>query len=133
MTVESKRPLSPHLQVYKWELHMLVSILNRFMGIGLAIAGTFMFVAWLMALASGEETYKNFMSLMTGYYYLGYAGAIGLTFAFFFHLCAGLRHFVLDAGAGFELTKNKLWAGLTLFAAVLLTAGTWLIIFGKAL
>jgi succinate dehydrogenase / fumarate reductase cytochrome b subunit len=112
---------------------MTVSILNRFMGVGLATVGTLVFVGWLLALASGEEAYKNFMGLMTGSYYLGYVVAVGLTFAFFFHLCAGIRHFVMDAGAGFELNANKLWAWMTLIIAALLTAGTWLIILGKAL
>jgi len=127
------RPLSPHLTIWKWGPHMAVSILNRAMGVGLATVGTLALVGWLMALASGEDAYKDFMGVITGSYYLGYVVAIGLTFAFFFHLCAGIRHFVMDAGAGFELDANRLWAWLTLIIAALLTAGTWLIILGKAL
>ncbi len=133
MALKQARPLSPHLQVYTWGPHMLVSILNRAMGVGLATVGTLLFVAWLMALASGPEAYKGFMDVITGSYYLGYIVAIGLTFAFFFHMAAGIRHFVMDAGAGFELKANQLWAWMTLVAAALLTAGTWLIILGKAL
>ena len=58
---------------------------------------------------------------------------IGLSFAFFFHMCAGIRHFVMDAGAGFELKTNRNWAWGTIVASVLMTGTMWLIIFGKAL
>ena len=133
MAEKRARPLSPHLQVYKWGPHMTVSIMNRMMGVGLATVGTLALVWWLMALASGEDAYKDFMGVISGSYYVGFVVAIGLTFAFFFHLCAGIRHFVMDAGAGFELDANRLWAWLTLIIAALLTAGTWLIILGKAL
>jgi len=132
MAVRNARPLSPHLGIYKWGPHMLVSIMNRAMGVGLATVGTLGFVGWLVALASGEAAYADFMSCVTSCYYLGYLIAIGLTFAFFFHMLAGIRHFVMDAGAGFELKANRLWSWLTLGGAVVLTVGTWLIIFGKA-
>ena len=126
------RPLSPHLTIWKWGPHMAVSILNRAMGVGLATVGTLALVGWLMALASGPEAYASFMGCVKNSYYLGYVVAIGITFAFFFHLCAGLRHFVMDAGAGFELHANRLWSWMTLFAAVVLTAGTWVIVLGKS-
>ena len=133
MALKQARPLSPHLTIWKWGVHMGVSILNRAMGVGLATIGTLALVWWLMALASGPEAYASFMTCAHGLYGLGYVVAIGLTFAFFLHLCAGLRHFVMDAGAGFELNNNKLWAWLTIIAAALMTAGTWIIVLGKAL
>ena len=53
---------------------------------------------------------------------------IGLTWAFFQHLFSGLRHFVLDAGAGYELKTNKLWSILVFVGALFATAATWLYI-----
>jgi succinate dehydrogenase / fumarate reductase cytochrome b subunit len=131
MARSSARPLSPHLRVYKWGPHMAVSILNRAMGVGLATVGMVALVGWLVAAASGEKSYETFMSWAS--WWPGYVVAIGLTFTFFFHLCAGLRHFVMDAGAGFELNTNRAWAWGTIIAAVVLTGGTWLVILWKGI
>ncbi len=133
MAVKNARPLSPHLSIWKPGIHMAVSIINRAMAVGLATVGTLMFVGWLVALASGAEAYGLFMSYVTGSFYLGYVVVVGLTLAFFFHLLMGIRHFVMDAGSGYELKSNRLWSWMTVFGAVLLTAITWLIILWKAL
>jgi succinate dehydrogenase / fumarate reductase, cytochrome b subunit len=125
------RPLSPHLTIWKWGPHMTVSILNRVMGVGLATVGTAMLVWWLVALASGPAAYGTFLGFTKSWY--GMIFPIGLSFAFFFHLCAGIRHFVMDAGAGFELTTNRLWAWATMIASVLLTAALWLCILARGL
>ncbi len=131
MARNTARPLSPHLTIWKWGPHMTVSILNRVMGVGLATVGTLFFTAWLIALGSGKEAYELVMSYAQGW--MGYVVAVGLSFAFFLHLCAGLRHFVMDAGAGFELTTNRLWAWGAIIAPILLTATMWLFISWKLL
>ena len=110
---------------------MAVSILNRAMGVGLSTVGMAALVWWLVAAASGKEAYERFMGWAT--WWPGTVVAVGLTFTFFLHLLAGLRHFVLDLGAGFELQTNRAWAWATLFGAVLLTGLTWLLIFWKGL
>ena len=120
------RPLSPHLTIYKWGPHMLVSILHRVTGAGLATVGAAALVWWLVAAASGEEAYKSFAGWATSW--LGIVVAVGLSWAFFQHLLSGLRHLVMDIGAGFEIERNKFWALMTLAAAFLLTAGLWLFI-----
>lgn len=139
----SARPLSPHLQVYKWGPHMAVSILHRASGDGLAIVGALMFLWWLGALAAGPEAYAAFVACVwhdpvgTGFHavtnILGKIVLIGLTWAFFQHLFSGLRHFVLDTGAGYELKTNKLWSTVVMVGAVLATAAAWLYIFKEAL
>jgi succinate dehydrogenase / fumarate reductase, cytochrome b subunit len=131
MARNTARPLSPHLTIWKWGPHMLVSILNRAMGIGLATVGAAALAWWLIAAAAGPEAYATFMACATSW--VGYVFAIGLSFAFFFHLCAGIRHFVMDAGAGFELVTNRNWAWLTIVIAVFLTGVVWLVILGKGL
>jgi succinate dehydrogenase / fumarate reductase cytochrome b subunit len=110
---------------------MLVSILNRAMGVGLATVGALGLTWWLIAVAAGPEAYARFMACATGWF--GKTVAIGLTFAFFFHLFSGIRHFVLDTGAGFELKTNRLWSLMVIGGAVTATLVMWLfILLGRA-
>ena len=124
------RPLSPHLQIWRWGPHMLVSILHRATGDGMATVGTFLFVWWLAALAGGEQSYATFVDVFTAeggaLNILGWIIAVGLTLALFQHMMTGIRHFFLDAGAGYELKGNKRWALATMVAAVALTVIYWL-------
>jgi succinate dehydrogenase / fumarate reductase cytochrome b subunit len=117
------RPLSPHLQIWRWGPGMLVSILHRVTGSGLAVVGLGVLLWWLGALAGGAESYATFQALASAWY--GKVVLIGLTWAFFEHMLSGIRHFVLDIGAGYELTTNNRWAALIPVIAVLLTAGFW--------
>lgn len=139
------RPRAPHLQVYKWGPAMAVSILHRASGDGLAIAGAGLFLWWLGAIAGGPEAYAAFTAWVwhdpsaepDAYHQianiLGKIVLVGLTWAFFQHLFSGLRHFVLDTGAGYELNTNKLWSIVVIAAGVLATAATWLYILAGAL
>jgi succinate dehydrogenase / fumarate reductase cytochrome b subunit len=108
---------------------MLVSILHRATGDGMALVGLGILVWWLGALASGAEAYTTFTDLMTSP--LGYVVLVGLSWAFFTHMMSGLRHFVMDIGAGYELDTNKLWSIASPVIAVILTAGFWAIILVK--
>jgi succinate dehydrogenase / fumarate reductase cytochrome b subunit len=126
MSRNPDRPLSPHLTVYKWGPHMLVSILHRVTGGALATVGAAALVWWLAAAAGGAQSYQSFVAWAT--WWPGIVVAVGLTWAFFQHLLSGLRHLVLDMGAGFELTTNKFWATMTLVGSVLLTVALWLLI-----
>jgi len=123
------RPLSPHLQVWKWGPHMLVSILHRVTGSGMATVGVGVLLWWLYALASGPEAYAKFLDCLTvesgAPNAIGYILGIGLTLSFFQHAMTGIRHFVLDAGAGYELKTNKNFAVLTMVVSVALTAILW--------
>lgn len=127
MAHQSDRPLSPHLTIYRWGPHMAVSIFHRATGDALAIAGTLMLLWWLGALASGPEAYASFVACASGV--IGKIVLIGLSWAFFQHLFSGLRHLVLDTGAGYELTTNKTYAMLVFVLALLATALLWGIIF----
>ena len=123
------RPMSPHLTIWKWGPHMLVSILHRVTGTGLAIVGGIAFVWWLLAVADGPEAYDGFFDLFTvesGKLNIhGYVLGIGLTWAFFQHALSGLRHFVMDMGAGYELSTNKFWSVMTLVGSAALTILFW--------
>lgn len=117
------RPMSPHLTVWKWGPHMLVSILHRVTGVGLATIGAGLFTWWLVAAASSPEAYASFTGWAAWKWSL--IVWIGLTWALFQHMLSGLRHFVMDVGAGYELSANKFWAVMTLLWAILLTALVW--------
>ena len=123
MPRDPSRPLSPHLTIWRWGPHMLVSILHRITGVGLAVVGGPVLVWWLLAIAGGPEAYDSF----TGWagWWLGIVVAVGLSWALVQHTLSGLRHFVMDAGAGYELGTNKFWATMTLAASILITAFFW--------
>ena len=106
---------------------MLVSILHRATGDAMALVGVPLLVWWLYAIAAGPESYAYFQSWFH-FLYLGYIVLVGMSFAFFEHMYSGLRHFVLDAGAGDELQTNKMWATAVPLAAILTTAAMWLYI-----
>ena len=127
----AQRPLSPHLSIWKWGPHMAVSILHRVTGDGMALVGLPVLLWWLGALASGPEAYATFAGHAGSWY--GLIVLVGLTWAFFSHMSSGIRHFVMDMGAGYELTTNKTVAVLVMGIAPLLTAGFWLIMVAKGL
>ena len=129
MSRNTGRPLSPHLTVWKWGPAMLVSILHRATGTALAIGGGIAFVWWLVAAASGAEAYDNFLAIATSWF--GYLVAVGLTWSFFQHLFSGLRHFVLDTGAGYELKANRIGSILTVVGSIVVTFAIWATVFVK--
>ena len=131
MATKGTRPLSPHLTIWKWGPHMLVSIVHRMTGAALAFAGLAVLVWWLMAIAGGADAYADFTKAAT--HPLGLVVLIGLTWAFFQHLLSGLRHLVMDSGAGFELDTNKRLAMLTLAGSLVLTLAVWVPVLGGML
>ncbi len=115
---------------------MLVSIVHRVMGTGLATVGTALLIWWLAAAAGGEQSYAAFTDLFTlekgGLNIPGWVLAVGLSFALFQHMASGVRHFFLDAGANFELKGNKTTAILTFVFSIAATAAFWAyLIWGK--
>jgi succinate dehydrogenase / fumarate reductase cytochrome b subunit len=128
MATEHTRPLSPHLGIWRWGPHMLVSILHRVTGAALSIAGLALLVWWLMAIAGDANAYADFTRAAT--HPLGLVVLIGLTWAFFQHLLSGIRHLVMDTGAGFELETNKRFAVGTLAGSLILTLLVWVSVLG---
>lgn len=139
MAQASNRPLSPHLQIWRWGPAMLVSILHRATGNALAFGGLALLLWWLGALASGPAAYETFVhwvwaaepgnALQSAANILGKIVLVGLTWAFFQHLVSGLRHFVLDIGAGYELNANARWSIMTMVVSALATIAFWAFVF----
>lgn len=122
-TGRKARPLSPHLQIWRWGPAMAISILHRVTGNGLAFVGLPVLLWWLGAIVAGPESYAHFATAATTI--PGRVVLIGLTWAFFNHFASGLRHFILDIGAGYELKENALWSILSILTGILFTAAFW--------
>ena len=88
------RPLSPHLQVYRPQWTMVLSISHRITGVGLSL-GTLLLVYWLAAAAAGPEAFETAQEVIGSW--IGRLFLFGWTFALFYHLCNGIRHLVWDA------------------------------------
>ena len=112
---------------------MLVSILHRITGGALTVAGLAILAWWLAALAAGEESYATFNGFV-GYEWKSIPWVMValflLTWAFWQHFFSGVRHIVLDTGAGYELRVNKFWAIMTLAGSLFATALTWFFLLG---
>ena len=88
------RPLSPHLQVYRWQITMALSILHRMTGVGLGL-GLLLLTWWVVAAATGPDYFDFVQGIMASW--LGRLILLGFTWALFFHLCNGIRHLFWDA------------------------------------
>jgi len=126
MAQASNRPLSPHLSIWKWGPAMAVSILHRVSGNGLAVAGLLVLLWFLGAVAGGPESYVHFKRHADSWY--GMIVLIGISWAFFNHFASGIRHLILDVGAGFELDRNNSWSIITMLIGIALTALFWVVI-----
>ena len=123
---QSNRPLSPHLSIWRWGPAMAVSILHRAAGEGLAFVGLPVLLWFLASLASGPVAFATFAGHAGAWY--GMVVLVGLSWAFFEHMTSGLRHFVLDLGAGYELDTNNGWSWAVPAIAIVLTALFWALI-----
>lgn len=118
------RPLSPHLQVYRFEWTMALSILHRITGVGLAV-GTLLLVYWLAAAAAGPEAFDTAQAIIGSL--IGRLFLLGWTLALFYHLCNGIRHLVWDAGYGFELPVAYRSGLIVIAATLVLTLLSWVL------
>ncbi len=117
-----QRPLSPHLQVYRWGLHMVLSILHRATGVALGV-GTLILAWWLLAAAAGDEPFAIVQSYMNGWF--GRLVMFGFTWALMLHLCNGIRHLFWDMGRGFALDTVVMTNRLVFAGSVILTLLVW--------
>jgi succinate dehydrogenase / fumarate reductase cytochrome b subunit len=92
------------------------------------VVGLAILAWWLLALAGGEQAYEGFTAQAGRP--VGMIVLAGLTWAFWQHFFSGLRHLVLDTGAGYELRVNRFWAVMTLVGSLFATALTWYFLMG---
>ncbi|HEX5306657.1 MAG TPA: succinate dehydrogenase, cytochrome b556 subunit [Dyella sp.] len=119
---DTRRPLSPHLQVYKWQVQMMTSILHRATGIVLAL-GSAIIVWGLMALAAGDDAFHAFRACAGSP--LGLVVLFGWSWAFGYHLCNGIRHLVQDTGAGYSIPQFVRSSWLSVIGSLVVTLLVW--------
>lgn len=119
-----ERPLSPHLQIYRWPLTMATSILHRASGVGLGI-GTLLLAWWLVAAAAGPDYFALVQGLLGSW--LGRLIMLGFSWALFYHLCNGIRHLAWDLGHGFEKVSARNASVIVMVASAVLTLLAWVL------
>ena len=118
------KPLSPHIQIYKWHISSLVSISHRITGIINILAITLMCI-WFALILLGESNYeiiKIFLKTFVGKFFL-----IGITWSFSFQMLSEIRHLIMDLGYGFDLQTTKITGLLVIFGSLILTILIYLI------
>lgn len=121
------RPLSPHLQVWRWHATMASSIFHRASG-SINYIGAILITAWLVLLAAGPEAYAVFEGLMTGPVgILVKLALFGFTLSLVYHLFNGVRHLVWDMGKGFDPEGSNQRSIIIIIAAIVVTVGIWIL------
>jgi len=118
------RPLSPNVQIYRPQLTSVLSVLNRITGIVLSL-GAVALVVWLLAAAAGPKAFSVVQGTIATW--AGQIVLFGFTFAFFLHLCGGIRHLVWDTVHGFELRSIYISGWVVVIGSVVLTLAVWVI------
>ena len=116
--MENKRPLSPHIQIYRWHVSSLVSISHRITGIINIIAIT-LICLWVSSIFISEKNYEIINILLSSK--IGKFIILGLTWSFSFQILSEIRHLIMDLGYGFELKTSKITGLLVMFGSLILT------------
>ena len=113
-----KNPLSPHLQIYKWHLSMILSITHRIIGVVNSVA-IILICLWTTSFLFGEENYEIIKILFQSFF--GNLLIISLSWSFSFHMLSEIRHLIWDLGYGFDLKISKITGVITIIGSLALT------------
>jgi len=113
-----KNPLSPHLQIYKWHLSMILSIAHRIVGVINSVAMV-LICLWTISFPFGEENYEIIKILFQSFF--GKLLIISLSWSFSFHILSEIRHLIWDLGYGFDLKISKITGIITIIGSLALT------------
>ena len=119
-----KNPLSPHLQIYRWHLSMILSITHRIIGVVNSVAMV-LICLWTISLLLGEENYEIIKILFQSFF--GKLLIISLSWSFSFHILSEIRHLIWDLGYGFDLKISKITGVITIIGSLALTVLIYLI------
>ena len=125
---DSKNPLSPHLQIYRWQVSSLVSIIHRITGM-LNLLGLIFICAWISSAGISENLFECFSVFLKSF--IGTFILIGFTWSMTYHLLSGIRHFIWDLGYGYEIKTANLSGIIVVLGSLVLTTILWMI--GKGL
>ena len=120
---DSKNPLSPHLQIYRWHISSLVSITHRISGV-INLFALILIFYWLMILSFGENNYESFLLIINSFF--GKFVLIGFTWSMIFHLLSGIRHLAWDLGYGFEIKTANISGIIVIISSLVLTIIFWI-------
>ena len=121
---DSKNPLSPHLQIYRWHISSLLSITHRISGVINFLALILIFL-WLIVLSLGESNYETFLLIVNSF--LGKFILIGFTWSMSFHVLSGIRHLAWDLGYGFEIKTANISGVIVIIFSLVFTIIFWLL------
>lgn len=121
---QAARPLSPHVQVWRWHITMACSILHRATGVAL-YGGALILAGWAVALAMGPAPYEAYKALLGSP--LGKVALFGLTVSIFYHLAAGVRHLVWDVGYGFDPKTADMTGVAAIAFGLVASVAVWVI------
>jgi succinate dehydrogenase / fumarate reductase cytochrome b subunit len=113
-----KNPLSPHLQIYRWHLSMILSITHRIIGVANSVA-MILICLWTISLLFGEENYEIIKILFQSFF--GKLLITSLSWSFSFHILSEIRHLIWDLGYGFDLKISKITGIITIIGSLALT------------
>ena len=121
---DSKNPLSPHLQIYRWHISSLLSITHRISGV-INLLSLILIFFWLVALSFGKNNYELFLLIINSFF--GKFILIGFTWSMIFHLLSGIRHLAWDLGYGFEIKTANFSGIIVIIFSLAFTIIFWLI------
>ena len=124
---DSNNPLSPHLQIYRWQISSLLSITHRISGI-INLFALILIFFWLIFLSLGESNYQLFLLIINSFF--GKFILIGFAWSMSFHILSGIRHLVWDLGYGFEIKTANISGVIVIISSLILTIIFWLFIRG---
>ena len=120
---DSNNPLSPHLQIYRWQISSLLSITHRISGVINLLALILIFF-WFSFFSFGENNYQSFLLIINSFF--GKFILIGFTWSMSFHLLSGIRHLAWDLGYGFEIKTANISGIIVIIFSLILTIIFWL-------
>ena len=122
--MHNNNPVSPHLQIYKWQISSLLSITHRIVGVINTIAITFICI-WILFLLLGENSYETIRVFLKSFF--GKFSIIFLCWTFSFHILNEIRHLIWDMGYGYDLKISKISGSIVFFGSFILTILFYLI------
>ena len=126
---DSKNPLSPHLQIYRWHISSLLSITHRIVGV-INLLSLILIFLWILTFNLGESNYELFLLAINSFF--GKFILIGFTWSMCFHIFSGIRHLFWDMGYGFELKTAKISGITVILFSLITTIIFWLLAKGLA-
>ena len=121
---DSKNPLSPHLQIYRWQISSLISIIHRITGI-LNFLGLIFISVWISSAGISENSFEYFSVFLKSF--IGRFILIGFTWSMSYHLLSGIRHLFWDLGYGYEIKTANFSGILVILSSLILTIVLWMI------